>query len=230
MKILLASNNRHKLLEMRGIVRYLSSTITISTPAEIGFSVDITEAGEDFGENAMTKARALWAFQNGKTFPGSTSMQKPSEIAAMIRGAGGPFPVISDDSGICVNALDGAPGLYSARFGSEILGPDANDRDRTELLLTRLENVAERNAHYTCNAVLLLSDSRFIQVQETWEGEIRHSYIEGSGGFGYDPVFYLSSFKCTVSQLPQEQKDRISHRAKAVNSVLRAAAILPPLT
>jgi len=230
MKILLASNNLHKLKEMRGIVAHSAPNISIVSPAEIGFSVDVEEHGTTFGENAHIKALALWLVAQGHPHPDAKPDKPLSAIRNLVREAGGPFPVLSDDSGVGIDALGGQPGLFSARFGADLLGDGADDRSRAELLLKRMEGKAQRGAHYTCNAVMVLDGNRYVQVQDIWEGVIGSAYVEGAGGFGYDPVFYLPDYNCTVSQLPQDQKDRISHRAKAVNGVLRAASFLPPLT
>ena len=226
MTTLLASNNAHKYNEMTGILRHAAPSVTLLRPVDVGFRFDAEEPGHTFSENAMIKARAAWLLQQGIAAPGVTVEPDVGFVAAAIaKRFGAALPVLADDSGISVDALDGAPGVTSARFGSETLGPEATDADRTALLLETLANRDDRGAHYTCNAVLIVAGDRYFQAQETWAGEVARELHPGQSGFGYDPLFWLPSFGCSVSQLPQEQKDRISHRALAVAAVMRAASV-----
>jgi XTP/dITP diphosphohydrolase len=160
-------------------------------------SFDPEETGASFLENALIKARALYR---------------------QVRS-----PVIADDSGLCVDALGGRPGIFSARYGSASRPLDAGERNA--LLLGELESHSRRSARFVCAMVLLLAEDRFFVAQETLEGEIvRES--RGSGGFGYDPLLYLPDRGCTVAELPQGEKNRISHRGKAAR-ILRE--VLPSL-
>jgi XTP/dITP diphosphohydrolase len=126
--------------------------------------------------------------------------------------------VIADDSGICVEALGGRPGIYSARYGSEN-GKKLADAERNALLVKELTNSElgdnpNRKAHFVCAMVLLINPDRFFIVQETMEGEIIQSE-KGSGGFGYDPILYIPEKGKTVAELSDEEKNKISHRGKA---------------
>jgi len=226
MTVLLATNNQHKLQEMRGIIGQTGIPVNIILPADLGFRFTIEEKGSTFGENAWIKATGLWQLQHGNLVDGIACDESPASVHNLVRAAGGPFPVLSDDSGIGVTALNDAPGIFSARFGRVEIGSDATDRQRAELLLRRIEGATDRSAHYTCNAVLITDRNRYIQVQQIWEGLIADEYLPGDSGFGYDPVFFLPSHGCTVSRLPQLQKDRISHRAKAVVALFCANGLV----
>ncbi|MDR3161785.1 MAG: RdgB/HAM1 family non-canonical purine NTP pyrophosphatase [Spirochaetaceae bacterium] len=193
MTIWFASGNFHKREELAAILE----GHRIRIPPEEGIDFAPEETGACFLENALIKARALYR-----------------QVLA---------PVIADDSGLCVDALGGRPGIYSARYGSTV-GPKVrrpkvrrqplDDRERNALLLRELEGHSQRSARFVCAMVLLLGEDRFFAAQETLEGEIvRES--RGSGGFGYDPLLYLPGRGCTVAELSEEEKNRISHRGKA---------------
>ena len=190
MTIVLASGNRHKKEE---IARMLPSH-TIRLPEENGIHFDYDETGETFLDNALGKALHL------------------HELTGE--------PVLADDSGLCVPALGGAPGVFSARYGSEEKGGDLSDSDRNEHLLERMREISDRRAFFVCSMVLLIDESRFFVAQETVHGEITLSQ-QGSGGFGYDPLFFLPAAGMTVAQLIPEEKDKISHRGKAVAAIAR---------
>ena len=128
-----------------------------------------------------------------------------------------PFAVIADDSGICVDALDGRPGVYSARYGSESI----SDGERNALLLEEMKGVERRGAHYVCCMVAILGTDHFGVAQETWHGEIAQAPSEGTGGFGYDPIFYLPDRGLTVADIDDAEKDAISHRGKASRRIRR---------
>lgn len=227
MKILLASNNAHKRMEIEGVIRQCNASATIVQPRDAGFSFDVVEDGTTFAENAFLKAHSLAMLLRGKKLPGVTLDCSLEELARRIDAL---FPdrlppVLADDSGICVHALENRPGVYSARYGNVPGSPPLDDEGRNALLLRELAEKpdAVRTAHYVCHAVLYHDPDRFIQVQETWHGEIAREPAYGETGFGYDPLFTIPGYGRTVAQISQDEKDRISHRAKAVTALLRAA-------
>ncbi len=132
-------------------------------------------------------------------------------------------PVIADDSGLCIEALGGAPGIYSARYGSPEGGPDLESGERNSFLLENLKDFsgrAERKATFVCCMTAILSDYRIYSVQETMEGFITDEPY-GKGGFGYDPVFFLPKKGMTVAELPENEKNKISHRGRAAEKLGR---------
>lgn len=134
--------------------------------------------------------------------------------------------VIADDSGICVDALDGKPGIYSARYGSDDQNnPCLNDKDRNQKLLSELVDIVdgpERSARYICAISVLINPDRFISVQDSMEGRIAMKPSSGSGGFGYDPIFFIPEYGRHVADLTDAEKHRISHRGKAMRTALSA--------
>jgi XTP/dITP diphosphohydrolase len=183
MTIWLASGNAHKKKEIAAIF----PDHTIKIPKDAGIAFDPDETGSTFSENTMIKAKALYDIVKE--------------------------PVIADDSGICVEALGGRPGIYSARYGSED-GKKLGDGERNALLVKELGDNPNRKAHFVCAMVLLINPDRFFIVQETMEGELIASE-KGSGGFGYDPILYIPEKGKTVAELSDDEKNRISHRGKA---------------
>lgn len=150
--------------------------------------------------------------ENGTTFAENARIK--AESAMRFTG----LPAIADDSGICVDALDGAPGVYSARFC------EGSDEDRNDYLLKRMENVpdGQRQAHYACAICCLIpqedGEPRVIETYGECSGTIlreRH----GTGGFGYDPMFYVDDYHCTFGELPAEIKNQVSHRARALQAL-----------
>jgi XTP/dITP diphosphohydrolase len=190
--IVLASHNPGKLQEMN----YILSKLRIEVIPQSRFDVpEVAETGLSFVENAIIKARH----------------------AARHTG----FAAIADDSGLEVDALDGQPGIYSARYA----GLGASDQKNLEKLLKDLKKTPEeqRHARYQCFIVYMQhwQDPTPLICQGTWEGCIL-SAPQGSGGFGYDPIFYLPSYHCTAAELPAEEKNRLSHRGKALRALLAA--------
>ncbi|MFN2311003.1 MAG: non-canonical purine NTP pyrophosphatase [Spirochaetia bacterium] len=206
MDILLASGNAHKLREMSAVF----PKHRLLTPTDFGIEAfSPTEDAPNFHGNALIKARALHA----------------AVLMRQGRGTAVP-PILADDSGICVDALNGSPGIFSARYGSDREHAPRNDAERTALLLQDLSAVTEptkRSAYYVCAMVLLWCPERFYCVQETWVGRITFSPSTGTGGFGYDPVFFLPDQGRTVADISPEEKNKLSHRGKA------AARIAPLL-
>ncbi len=188
MTIYIATGNRHKAEEFGRIF----SDHRIVLPADAGITFDPDETGSSFFDNSLLKAKALYELVHE--------------------------PVLADDSGICVDALGGAPGILSARFGSAG-GITLSAEDRNRLLLEKLSGIADRTARFVCNLVLFLGPERYISVQETLEGEIVSNQGSGTGGFGYDPVLFLAEYGKTVAELDPALKDRISHRGKAAEKM-----------
>jgi XTP/dITP diphosphohydrolase len=188
-KIVLASGNPGKLREFRTL--FNSSGIELLAQSVFGVP-SIEETGLSFVENALLKAR------NASLHSG--------------------LPALADDSGIEVDALAGAPGIYSARYA----GIQASDEDNNRKLLADLETVADarRSARYQCVIVYLrhAKDPMPVICQGTWEGRIARDY-KGDGGFGYDPLFYLPERGCTAAELTAEEKNRISHRGQATHAL-----------
>jgi len=208
MNIWFASGNAHKKAELAAI---LGSDL--KTPVDAGLDFDPEETGSSFYENALIKARELYRL----LCVGGHPLYQSGD------------PVIADDSGLCVDALGGRPGIYSARYAGPA-GAAANNQkltspQRNALLLEELGEAPKRSARFVCAMVLLFSESRFYLAQETMEGEIVKGpeFARGTGGFGYDPILYIPSFGRTVAELSEEEKNRASHRGKAGKTI---AAIL----
>ena len=187
-KLVLASNNPGKIRELRDLLAPLD--IDVIAQADLA----IPEAEEPHGtfvENALGKARH----------------------AAQLSG----LPALAEDSGICVDALDGAPGVYSARFAGE----PKSDQRNNDRLLELLATTERRGAHYYCVAVLLRSaqDPQPLIAEGEWRGEILRA-PRGSGGFGYDPLFLVSAIGRTGAELSMQEKNRISHRGQAMERLL----------
>jgi len=186
MNIWFATNNTHKKTELGAILN-----VKLKIPSEEGLSFEPEETGASFGENTLIKAR---------------------ELQKLI---GGSEPVIADDSGLCVDALDGRPGVLSARYGMEN-GQKLSSAQRNIMLLDELGDNPKRSARFVCAMVFLFGNDRFFLVQETLEGEIvKKSGIKGEGGFGYDPVFLIPSLGRTLAELSPDEKNALSHRGKA---------------
>ncbi len=189
MKLYFASSNDHKKTEMERLLPGFSITL----PKEEGLSFSPEETGETYIENAIIKAKAL--YQMVKT------------------------PVIADDSGLEVDALEGKPGVHTARFG-EVDGIKLSDREKYMLLLEKLKGKQNRKARFICAIVLYFSPQRIYVVQEVAEGKISDK-PEGEHGFGYDPVFYNNEAGQIVALLPEGDKDYYSHRGKAARKLLK---------
>lgn len=199
MKIYFASGNAHKREEMSRI--FAGHRIVI--PSDEGIAFDPEETEPTFYGNALLKAKCLY------------------DIVRQ--------PVLADDSGICVDALGGAPGIFSARYGSEN-GEKLDARERNELLIARMKGITDRSCRFVCNMTLYLGQDRFFSAQETLEGALVESLEHGRGtrGFGYDPVVYLPSFGKTVAELSDADKDAVSHRGKAgriLASIIDSSAV-----
>ena len=189
MKVILASKNQHKLTELSAILSQLGFEIALES--EYGLDIDVEETGTTFEENSFLKADAV------------------------MKASG--LPVLADDSGLMVDALDGAPGVYSARYGHK-----ASDKERTAYLLENMKDVPEerRGAKFVCVITCLFPDGRKIVARGECSGVIARA-PHGENGFGYDPVFYLPELGMTYAELPSEQKNAISHRARALQDFCR---------
>jgi len=183
-KLVIASNNQGKLREINALLAPLAVEVFPQSAFEI---TEVDEPYHTFVENALTKARHA---------------SKHAGLSAL-----------ADDSGICVNALNGDPGVKSARFAGE----SKSDQRNNQKLVDILKDQADRSAYYYCIIVLLrhADDPQPVIVDGAWHGEIILK-PKGEGGFGYDPYFYLPELDKTAAELPAEQKNRISHRGKAL--------------
>jgi XTP/dITP diphosphohydrolase len=194
MRLLVATYNTGKMAEFRDLLAPLG--VPVLFPPDLGLEVTVREKGSTYAENARLKARAHWA-------------------AARSTAASALLVAMADDSGLEVDALDGAPGVRSARY---VPGSDA---DRLTTLLDHLEGVPpdERTARFRCVVAIVTPEGELHTAEGTCEGVIAQAPA-GTGGFGYDPVFYLPDRGLTMAQLPAEIKNRISHRARAVQAAL----------
>ena len=183
MKFVLASRNAHKLEEMRSILA--GHGIEAVSEEAAGAAVEVEETGATFAENALLKARAV--------------MEKSG------------LPAIADDSGLCVDALNGAPGVYSARYG----GPELDDAGRYRLLLQALRGQTDRTAHFTSAIACVFPNGDLIEAEGVCPGTIAFA-PQGTGGFGYDPIFFLPQLRKTYAQLTPEEKAAVSHRGRAL--------------
>ena len=189
MKVILASKNPHKLTELSAILSQHGFEIALES--EYGLDIDVDETGTTFEENSLLKAEAV------------------------MKASG--LPVLADDSGLMVDALNGAPGVYSARYGHK-----SSDGERTAFLLENMKDVPDdkRTAKFVCVITCLWPDGRKIGARGECPGVITRE-VHGENGFGYDPVFYLPELGMTYAELPSEQKNAISHRARALQDFCR---------
>ena len=183
MELVLASNNPHKVAEVRRILH----GIAVRTPAELGVQFSFDETGSSYDENALGKARHLYRLLG--------------------------VPTLADDSGLAVAALGGAPGIRSARFAPP--GTQLDDAGRCAYLLSLVGSAGDRSAAFICCLALILDAHRLLLVQEAVSGEIT-AEARGTQGFGYDPVFLLPRLGRTMAELSGIEKDRVSHRGRAL--------------
>lgn len=191
MKFAAATSNEHKLREFRQILQGHE----ILSAAEAGFCGEVDETGTTFEENALLKARAVY---------------RATGICAL-----------ADDSGLCVPALGGAPGIFSARYAG-IYAPGefsgSKDENNRKLLLRNLEGKSDRSAYFCCAAALVGEDFELVCVGKTY-GTILFSE-RGEGGFGYDPLFWSDELLCSFAEASEAQKNRVSHRGKALLNLM----------
>ena len=186
MKVVLASKNPHKLVEIDQITRKLG--IELILQSELGVDIDVEETGTTFEENSFIKAEAV------------------------MKATG--LPAMADDSGIAVDALGGAPGVYSARYGGD---PSLTDHDRKMLLLKNTEHVpdGQRQAQFVCVITMVTPEGETIQARGEIHGELTRE-PKGENGFGYDPIFYYPPAGMTTAEMSSEEKHKVSHRGNAL--------------
>ena len=187
-RIIFATGNQGKMKEIRMILADMD--VSVVSMKEAGISPQIEENGKSFEENAVIKAR--------------TVMEMTGEMA------------MADDSGLEIDYLDGAPGIYSARF----MGEDTSYDIKNNALIQKLEGVPDekRTARFVCAIACALPDGRVLKSRGTMEGIIGYE-IKGENGFGYDPIFYLPEYSCTSAEISPEKKNELSHRGKALRNM-----------
>ena len=186
MKVVLASKNKHKLEEISKITEKFDMELVLQS--ELGIDIDVEENGTTFEENSFIKAEAV------------------------MKASG--LPALADDSGIAVDALNGEPGIYSARYGFD---ESLDDWGRLQLLLKNTENVpdGQRQAQFVCVITMVTPDGKTIQARGEIHGELLRE-PRGENGFGYDPIFYYPPQGKSTAELSSEEKNQISHRANAL--------------
>ena len=186
MRVVLASKNRHKLEEISKITQQFDIELVLQS--ELGIDIDVEETGTTFEENSFLKADAV------------------------MKASG--LPALADDSGIAVDALNGEPGVYSARYGFD---ESLDDWGRLELLLKNTENVpdGQRQAQFVCVITMVTPEGLTIQARGEIHGELTRE-ARGENGFGYDPIFYYPPLGKTTAELSPEEKNKVSHRANAL--------------
>ena len=193
-KIILASNNAHKIEEIKNILKDLD--VEVKSLKEEDINIDVVEDGKTFEENSKKKA---------------------NEIANYLLNRGDKdFIVMADDSGLEVDYLNGAPGIYSARYAGE----HGNDKKNNEKLLKELSGVPRENrgAKFICQISLIDSNNNYLSIRGEVKGVILEE-LSGVDGFGYDPLFYYEPLKKSFGELSSEEKNKVSHRANALNEL-----------
>jgi len=186
MKVVLASKNPHKLVEISKITEKFGFELILQS--ELGIDIDVEETGTTFEENSYLKAEAV------------------------MKATG--LPALADDSGIAVDALNGEPGIYSARYGFD---ESLDDWGRLQLLLKNTEAVpdGQRQAQFVCVITMITPEGQVIQARGEIHGELTRE-PRGENGFGYDPIFYYPPFGKTTAEISAEEKHAVSHRGKAL--------------
>lgn len=188
MDLVIASNNKHKVVEIKDILR--GRFDNIYSLNEVGISAQIEETGTTLLENALIKARTIKRLT--------------------------PHAVLADDTGLCVDALNGAPGVFSARYAGE----DCNDGNNRAKLLRALSNADSRKAHFETSMAIILPSGEEITAIGIHNGQIIDKEI-GDNGFGYDSVFFSDEMHKTFAQLTLREKDQVSHRSRALHNLLQ---------
>ncbi len=187
MKVVLASKNKHKLVEISKITEKFGMELVLQS--ELGVDIDVEETGTTFEENSFLKAEAV------------------------MKAAG--LPALADDSGIAVDALNGEPGIYSARYGFD---ESLDDWGRLQLLLKNTEAVpdGQRQAQFVCVITMVTPEGQVIQARGEIHGELTRE-PRGENGFGYDPIFFYPPAGMTTAEMASEDKNKVSHRGNALN-------------
>jgi XTP/dITP diphosphohydrolase len=195
--LVLATRNPHKVVELRRILAGAGMTVSLAGLGEFPGAPDVAETGLTFGENALLKARAVARFTG--------------------------LPAIADDSGLCVDAMNGMPGVFSARWS----GRHGDDLANLELVLAQLSDISDprRGAHFACAAALVLPDGREQVVEGRLDGRLAGS-PRGTSGFGYDPIFVPDGAELTTAEMTPDAKDAISHRGRAFRALAPVIAQL----
>ncbi|WP_061995898.1 RdgB/HAM1 family non-canonical purine NTP pyrophosphatase [Clostridium sp. ATCC 25772] len=190
-KIIVASNNNHKIEEIKEMLKDFSYEIL--GLKEAGIEIDIEENGKTFMENSYIKAKAIYDLCKGK------------------------YMVLADDSGLAVDALKGAPGIYSARYSGE----HGNSIENNKKLIRELQGVPfkKREAAFLCAMVLIVNDNTVVKVEGKVNGKITEEYREIEGAFGYDPLFYVEELEKTFGEVSSEVKNAMSHRGRALEQL-----------
>ena len=183
-QIVVASNNAHKLREIAEIF----TEYEVLSQKQAGFCSDVEETGDTFAENALLKARAVCKALGCIT--------------------------LADDSGLCVDALGGKPGVYSARYAGE----HGNDKENRALLLKNMQGIADRGAHFTCALALVTPDGKEFVAEGKTLGTILHEEM-GTGGFGYDPLFFSEDLQTSFAMAMPQEKNAVSHRFRALQAL-----------
>ncbi|MGG7162592.1 RdgB/HAM1 family non-canonical purine NTP pyrophosphatase [Clostridium ihumii] len=189
-KIIVASNNNHKIEEIKEMLKELNFDVLSLKEANI--NIDIDENGSTFMENAIIKAKAIYDISDNSM-------------------------VLADDSGLVVEALNGEPGIYSARYS----GVHGDDIANNKKLIEKLKGVPfnERKAAFVCSMALIIDENNIIKVEGKVEGNIVEDYREIKGAFGYDPLFYVEKIKATFGEVSSEVKNSMSHRGRALEKL-----------
>lgn len=185
-RLIVASNNAHKLKEIRQI---LGDRFEVLSLKDVGLEIEVEETGSTFEENALIKAKAVY------------------ELSGMY--------ALSDDSGLCVDCLGGAPGVYSARYSGE----GANQESNNKLLIENMRGTTERGAKFVSSVVLYFGDNNYI----CGKGEVYGKILEapkGNNGFGYDPLFFSSDLNKTFAEASDDEKNSVSHRKRALEDLI----------
>lgn len=186
-QIMLATANAHKAEEFAAMLKPLG--YTVKTLLDLEEAIEIEETGTSFEENALIKARVIHERLG--------------------------IEVIADDSGLAVNALDGAPGIYSARF----MGRDTSYDVKNQYIIDQCKDVNDRGCQFICAIAYVTADGREYVFTGVVEGLVA-DHIEGEGGFGYDPMFYYPPYKTTLANVSEEQKNKVSHRGRALAKLI----------
>lgn len=193
MKVVFATGNKDKMFEIKEILSGMGSISNVLSMKEVGLDPEIIEDGSTFEENAMIKATVVW------------DEAKKAGMTDVL--------VLADDSGLCVEALNGEPGIYSARY----MGKDTSYREKNANLIERVnkEGNGNRRAQFVCAIAAVFPDGTKEVVRGVCDGEIADKEY-GTNGFGFDPIFYVPSLHCTTAELEPEQKHAMSHRGNAL--------------